>query len=82
MFQEIASRTGGKPCFNRTDLADCLKEFAADSQDYYVLGFYPGRQTSSGWHSISVKLDQKADVTGVSFFSFAASSAIFASALP
>ena len=56
-FQQIAAVTGGKPCFNRTDLANCLKEAVEDSKDYYLLGFYPDKQVRPGWHSISVKLN-------------------------
>jgi VWFA-related protein len=62
MFQQIAASTGGKPCFNRTDLSNCLKEFATDSRDYYMLGFYADKKTKPGWHALSVKLDQKAEV--------------------
>jgi len=62
MFQQIAATTGGKPCFNRTDLANCLKESAADSHDYYMLGFYVGKATKPGWHTIALKSDQKADL--------------------
>jgi VWFA-related protein len=62
-FLQIAAVTGGKPCFNRTDLANCLKEAVEDSKDYYLLGFYPDKQTKLGWHSISVKLNgPKADL--------------------
>ena len=56
-FQQMAADTGGKPCFNRTDLANCLKEAAEDSKDYYLLGFYPDKQIKPGWHSISMKLN-------------------------
>ena len=62
MFEQIAASTGGKPCFNRTDLANCLTEFASDSHDYYLLGFYIDKQTKPGWHKISVKLDRSADL--------------------
>jgi VWFA-related protein len=72
MFQQIAVTTGGKPCFNRTDLANCLKEFSADSHDYYMLGFYVEKSTKPGWHTIGVKLDQKADLRNRSGFVFAA----------
>jgi VWFA-related protein len=57
MFQTIAAATGGKPCFNRTDLANCLKEAAEDSRDFYMLGFYPDKKAKLGWHTIGVKLD-------------------------
>lgn len=62
MFEQIAASTGGKPCFNRTDLANCLNEFAADSHDYYLLGFYIDKQTKVGWHKLSVKLDRSAEL--------------------
>ncbi len=63
MFQQVAAATGGKPCFNRTDLANCLKEDAADSHDYYMLGFYADKDVKPGWHAISVKLNkQSADL--------------------
>jgi hypothetical protein len=62
MFEQIAATTGGKPCFNRTDLANCLTEFAADSHDYYMLGFYVDRNTKTGWHNISVKLDRSGEL--------------------
>jgi VWFA-related protein len=71
MFQQIAASTGGKPCFNRTDLSYCLKEFATDSRDYYMLGFYADKNTKPGWHALSVKLDQKAEVRHRKGFDFA-----------
>ena len=62
MFQQIAAATGGKPCFNRTDLANCLQEFSTDSHDYYMLGYYIDKKTKPGWHTLSVKVDQKAEL--------------------
>jgi len=62
MFEQIAAATGGRPCFNRTDLANCLKEAAADSHDYYMLGFYVDKNIKPGWHPIGVKIAQKADL--------------------
>ncbi|MGB7844366.1 MAG: VWA domain-containing protein [Candidatus Acidiferrum sp.] len=70
MFQQIAASTGGKACFNRTDLSNCLKEFAADSRDYYMMGFYVDKNTKPGWHALSVKLDQKADLRHRTGFMF------------
>ena len=61
-FEQIAAATGGRPCYNRTDLANCLKEAASDSHDYYMLGFYADKKTKTGWHAIGVKLGQKADL--------------------
>lgn len=71
MFQQIAAATGGKPCFNRTDLANCLHEFSNDSHDYYMLGYYVDKKTKPGWHPLAVKLDQKAEVRNRSGFLFA-----------
>jgi VWFA-related protein len=56
-FKAMAAATGGKPCFNRTDLANCLQEAAADSHHYYMLGFYLDGNTKPGWHSINIRLD-------------------------
>ncbi len=56
-FKRVAAATGGKPCFNRTDLANCLKEAATDSRDYYMLGFYLDKDAKPGWHTLSLKLE-------------------------
>lgn len=56
-FKAMAAATGGKPCFNRTDLANCLQEAADDSHHYYMLGFYLDHKTKPGWHPINVRLD-------------------------
>jgi VWFA-related protein len=56
-FKAIAAATGGKPCFNRTDLANCLQEAAEDSHDYYMIGFYLDKDAKAGWHPISIKLN-------------------------
>jgi len=56
MFQTMAAATGGKPCFNRTDLASCLREAAEDSRDFYMLGFYADKKLKPGWHTIGVKV--------------------------
>jgi len=56
-FKAMAAATGGKPCFNRTDLANCLQEAADDSHHYYMLGFYLDNKTKLGWHPINVRLN-------------------------
>jgi VWFA-related protein len=73
MFQQIAANTGGKSCFNRTDLANCLKEFATDSRDYYMVGFYVDKKMKPGWHVLNVKLDRKADLRHRRVFAFTGS---------
>ena len=63
-FKMIAAQTGGKPCFYRTDLDNCVREAVDDDHDYYLLGFYPDKNNRKpGWHKIEVKLkDQKGNV--------------------
>jgi len=72
MFQQIAASTGGKACFNRTDLSKCMSEFSSDSRDYYMLGFYVDKKTKPGWHTLNVKLDQKAEIRHRKGFEMAA----------
>jgi len=60
-YENIAAETGGKPCFYRTDLHNCIREATEDNRDYYLLGFYVDKNNRKpGWHKINVKLDQKA----------------------
>lgn len=62
-FKTIAAATGGKPCFYRTDLDNCLREAVDDDHDYYLLGFYADKQNrQTGWHKIDVKLNEKASL--------------------
>lgn len=56
-FKAVAAATGGKPCFNRSDLANCRQEAADDSHHYYMICFYLDERTRPGWRQISVKLD-------------------------
>lgn len=58
-FDRLASGTGGKPCYNRPDLADCFKEALEDSRDYYMVGFYVDKGTKEGWHKLQFKVDEK-----------------------
>jgi VWFA-related protein len=63
-FQKIAFNTGGKACFGRTDLHNCMREAAEDSRDYYLLSFYVDKKsTAPGWHKLDVKLDRKANLS-------------------
>jgi len=62
-FKTIAAATGGKPCFYRTDLDNCLREAVEDDRDYYMLGFYADKNNRQpGWHKIDVKLNDKASL--------------------
>lgn len=62
-FKLISAATGGKPCFYRTDLDNCVREAIDDDHDYYLLGFYVDKKNQQpGWHKIEVKVGEKASV--------------------
>jgi VWFA-related protein len=62
-FKTISAATGGKPCFYRTDLDNCVREAIDDDHDYYLLGFYADKKNNQpGWHKIEVKTDEKANI--------------------
>ncbi len=55
-FENMATATGGKPCYGRTDLRNCFKEATQDSHDYYLLGYYVDRSKSKpGWKKLEIK---------------------------
>lgn len=58
-FENIASATGGKPCYNRTNLDNCFREAADDGDSYYMLGYYLPTKMKDGWHKLQVKADNK-----------------------
>ncbi len=60
-FENIASATGGRPCYGRTDLHNCFTEAIEDSHAYYVLGYYVDRSKNPvpGWKKLEVKVDAK-----------------------
>ncbi|MEO5936635.1 MAG: VWA domain-containing protein, partial [Terriglobales bacterium] len=50
-FQAMAAQTGGRACFFRTDLDNCIKEAVEDNSSYYLVGFYADKQNKKpGWH--------------------------------
>ena len=62
-FKLISAATGGKPCFYRTDLDNCVREAVDDDHDYYLLGFYVDKKNQQpGWHKIEVKVSEKANI--------------------
>jgi VWFA-related protein len=62
-FKMIAAATGGKPCFYRTDLDNCVREAIEDDHDYYLLGFYADKKNNKpGWHKVEVKTNEKASI--------------------
>jgi VWFA-related protein len=59
-FERLAAGTGGKPCYNRPELADCFKEALEDSRYYYMVGFYvDSKNTKEGWHKLQIKVEEK-----------------------
>ena len=57
-FQLFAEATGGRPCINNNDIADCMERAARDSESYYMLGFYVRLEDrNSGLHKLTVKLN-------------------------
>lgn len=61
-FAHVAEATGGKPCYDRTDLSGCFKDALDDARDYYMLGFYADPNTKPGWHKLQAKVDADASV--------------------
>jgi hypothetical protein len=58
-MQTFAHNTGGKPCFGSNDVGPCLQQAVADSNTYYLLGYYRARKDNkSGWRKLQVKVDR------------------------
>ena len=54
----IARMTGGKSCYDRNDIANCVKEAGDDSEQYYLLSYYRDKKNNKpGWRTLTVKLD-------------------------
>jgi VWFA-related protein len=58
-MQTFAHNTGGSPCFGRNDVGPCLQNAIADSNSYYLLGYYHERKDNKpGWRKLKVKVDR------------------------
>ena len=58
-MENFAHMTGGRMCYVRTEIEGCIREAAADSSDYYFLGFYPEPDPKrTGWRKISVRVER------------------------
>lgn len=65
-LKAFAVETGGVPCLNNNDVADCMQRAAKDSETYYMLGFYlPAQERKTGWHRI--RLDVATSHTDVRY---------------
>lgn len=61
-FEHLAASTGGKACFDATDLSKCFKDALDDARDYYMVGYYADSSTKAGWHKLQVKVAADASV--------------------
>jgi VWFA-related protein len=58
-MRTFAHNTGGEPCFGSNDAGPCLQEAVADSDSYYLLGYYRERKDNKpGWRKLKVKVDR------------------------
>lgn len=56
-FDNFAGMTGGRAYYNSNDLKLALREAVQDSAQYYVLGYYLGKNArKEGWHKIEVRV--------------------------
>ena len=55
----IAKMTGGKSCYNKNDIANCVRDAANDAEQYYMVSYYRDKKSNKqGWRSLVVKVDQ------------------------
>lgn len=55
----IAKMTGGKSCYNKNDIANCVRDAATDAEQYYMVSYYRDKKSNKqGWRSLVVKVDQ------------------------
>lgn len=53
----VARSTGGEPCDAGHHVNDCIEKAVAESNGYYLLGFYVPRQSrKAGWHELRVQV--------------------------
>jgi len=51
----VARSTGGEPCDAGNHLEHCIEKAEAESNGYYLLGFYvPQQSRQAGWHELKV----------------------------
>ena len=53
----VARSTGGEPCDAGHHVNDCIEKAVAESNGYYLLGFYvPQQSRKEGWHELKVQV--------------------------
>src|SRR5271165_6959011 len=56
-MQTFAEMTGARPCFHNNDFSSCLHDAVADSETYYLLGFYRDKKNDKpGWRNLKVEV--------------------------
>ena len=57
-MKELSRRTGGKTCTTGNTVKSCMDQALAESNDYYLLGFYVSQQSrKAGWHKLKVTVN-------------------------
>jgi VWFA-related protein len=58
-METIAKMTGGKACYNKNDIASCIRDASHDSDQYYLVSYDRDKKNKkTGWRKLSVKVDQ------------------------
>jgi len=58
-IENFAKMTGGRMCYVKTEIGGCFREAAADSSEYYLLGFYPEPDPKhKGWRKMAVRVER------------------------
>jgi hypothetical protein len=58
-MENFARMTGGRMCYVKTEVSGCFREAAADSSDYYLLGFYPQPDPKrTGWRKLMIRVER------------------------
>lgn len=55
----IAKMTGGKTCYNKNEIASCVRDASHDAEQYYLVSYYRDQKNNKpGWRRLAVKVDQ------------------------
>ena len=58
-MSSIAKMTGGKTCYNKNEIASCVRDAAHDAEQYYLVSYYRDKKNNKpGWRTLAVKVDQ------------------------
>ena len=57
-METMAAMTGGKTCYNKNEITNCVHDASADSDGYYLLSYSRDKKNNKpGWRRLSVKVD-------------------------